>query len=96
MLRQSRAALACALVLALICGGGAMACSPRKATTKPPAAAAADTTGAAALAETASSDDPSPESDETCDGALDCTFFGIGAVLAAPFWLLSVVLGMAF
>lgn len=33
---------------------------------------------------------------ETCDGALDCTLFGVGAVLAAPFWVLGAFLGLVF
>ena len=33
---------------------------------------------------------------ETCEGALDCTFFGVGAILAAPFWVLGAFLGLVF
>lgn len=36
------------------------------------------------------------ERTETCQGVLDCTFFGLGAVLAAPFLVLGAVLGLAF
>jgi len=44
--------------------------------------------------DTASTADAEPK--ETCHGALDCTFFGLGAVLAAPFWVLGAFLGLAF
>ena len=37
-----------------------------------------------------------PQVKETCTGAVDCTFFGLGAALAAPFWVLGALLGLVF
>jgi hypothetical protein len=46
----------------------------------------------AVTAEQEEADEPS----DTCHGVLSCTFFGLGAALALPFWVLGAVLGLVF
>ena len=82
-----------ALMLALVCVNGSLACGTRRSSQAPPPASAPDITGASALGE-AKVTEKSHEPTETCEGALNCTFFGVGAVLAAPFWVLGTVLGL--
>lgn len=83
-----------ALMLILACVTGSLGCGMvRRSSPPPPPASAPDMTGASALGEPKVAE-KSHEPTETCEGALNCTFFGVGAVLAAPFWVLGTVLGL--
>lgn len=72
-------------------------CSAKKSTSEsalPVAEVTEPGENVAVAPEAAAEGDERPK--ETCHGALDCTFFGLGAVLAAPFWVLGAFLGVVF
>jgi hypothetical protein len=86
-----RIALGCLLL------GAGVGCAAKASAPEPPVAVAEVTEPGA---DVAVEEDVAVEADEqpkeTCDGVLDCTFFGLGAVLAAPFWVLGAFLGLVF
>jgi hypothetical protein len=57
----------------------------------------ADNPGGAAEVSAAEAEAPDEEEfTDRCHGVLSCTFFGLGMVIAAPFWVLGAVLGLVF
>lgn len=86
-----RIALGCVLLAA------GVGCAAKASDPEPPVVVAEVTEPGA---DVAVDEDVAVEADEqakeTCDGVLDCTFFGLGAVLATPFWVLGAFLGLVF
>lgn len=92
-MRRGRQFLLMALLCVLI--APTVGCSAKSSSAAPAEIESADVATDDAAVATSAADDGG-ERTETCQGVLDCTFFGLGAVLAAPFWVLGAVLGLAF
>jgi hypothetical protein len=93
-LRPSQIVVLIGLICVLI--GGSSGCSAKKPTSEPPATAetTSDSGDAVATSEGAPKAESAPK--ETCYGVVDCTLFGIGAVLATPFLVLGTLLGLVY
>jgi len=87
-------------LLATVCllVGAAAGCSAKGPATEevPTVAAEVAEPGADVAVDPEAGSEGETQAKETCHGALDCTFFGLGAVLAAPFWVLGAFLGLVF
>jgi hypothetical protein len=86
------------VLLFVVLNGPWIGCSARDsdeptAVTERVEATGGSTTQVASREDRAGSDD---EFRDSCHGVLSCTLFGLGAVIAAPFWVLGAVLGLVF
>src|SRR5262245_26318153 len=98
LMSRRLAAAAMMVALASVLTATGFGCAAKESTTAPPAAAGTTVAapGAAAVVEPGAASSTDAQAKETCHGALDCTFFGLGAVLATPFWLVGALLGLVF
>jgi hypothetical protein len=94
---QRRSAFATLIALGCLLLAVGSGCSANQSNAEPVGAVAEATEPAADAAiepDATSAADTRPK--ETCYGVLDCSLFGVGAVLAAPFWVLGAFLGLVF
>jgi len=91
---RSRMVVLIALTCVLVAGAGG--CSAKKSNSEPPAVAEAISDPESDVATPKGAPEAEPQPKETCYGVVDCTLFGIGAVLATPFLVLGTLLGLVY